>query len=106
MKSELIENRLIVWNISDSKKLFSSGYYGKPIGISKPKPNEIDVPLILLYNIYMSYDMEEPNYELEYQRDYEGREMRSWWNYILSSGVIEREIEYQKYEESLKQETY
>ena len=47
MKSELIENRLIVWNISDSKKLFSSGYYGKPIGISKPKPNEINVPLIL-----------------------------------------------------------
>ena len=47
MKSELIENRLIVWNISDSKKLFSSGYYGKQIGRSKPKPNEIDVPLIL-----------------------------------------------------------
>ena len=47
MKSELIENRLIDWNISDSKKLFSSGYYGKPIGISKPKPNEINVPLIL-----------------------------------------------------------
>ena len=47
MKSELIENRLIVWNLSDSKKLFSAGYYGKPIGISKPKPDEIDVPLIL-----------------------------------------------------------
>ena len=47
MKSELIENRLIIWNLSDSKKLFSNGYYGKPIGISKPKPNDIDVPLIL-----------------------------------------------------------
>jgi len=33
--------------LSDSKKLFTSGYYGKPIGISKPKPNEINVPLIL-----------------------------------------------------------
>ena len=33
--------------MSDSKKLFTSGYYGKPIGISKPKPNEINVPLIL-----------------------------------------------------------
>ncbi len=66
----------------------------------------LDVPPILLHNIYMSYDMEEPNYELEYQRDYEGREKQSWWNYILSSGVVEREIEYQKYEESLKQETY
>ena len=47
MKSELIENKLIIWNLSDSKKLFNNGYYGKPIGISKPKPNEINVPLIL-----------------------------------------------------------
>ena len=47
MKSELIENRIIVWNIEDSKKLFSQGYYGKPIGIPKPKIEEIDAPLIL-----------------------------------------------------------
>jgi len=47
MKSELIDNRIIVWNVNDSKKLFSQGYYGKPIGIPKPKPDEINVPLIL-----------------------------------------------------------
>jgi len=47
VKCEIIENRLIVWNIEDSRALFSNGYYGKPIGISKPKPEEIDVPLIL-----------------------------------------------------------
>ena len=47
MKGELIDNRIVVWNIKDSKKLFSSGYYGKPIGISKPKLDEINVPLIL-----------------------------------------------------------
>ena len=47
MKSELIDNRIIVWNINDSRKLFSQGYYGKPIGIPKPKPEEINVPLIL-----------------------------------------------------------
>ena len=47
MKGELIDNRIVVWNIKDSKKLFSSGYYGKPIGISKPKIDEINVPLIL-----------------------------------------------------------
>ena len=41
MKSELIENRLIIWNLSDSKKLFSSGYYGKPIGVPKPKPEPV-----------------------------------------------------------------
>jgi tRNA-intron endonuclease, archaea type len=47
MRGELIENRIIVWNIEDSRKLFSHGYYGKPIGIPKPKPEEINVPLIL-----------------------------------------------------------
>ena len=47
MKSELIENRIIVWNIEDSRSLFSKGYYGKPIGMPKPKPEEINVPLIL-----------------------------------------------------------
>ena len=47
MKSELIENRIIVWNIEESRKLFSQGYYGKPIGIPKPKIEEIDAPLVL-----------------------------------------------------------
>jgi len=47
MKSELIENRIIVWDIENSRKLFSQGYYGKPLGISKPKIEEIDAPLIL-----------------------------------------------------------
>lgn len=44
---ELVENRIIVWSIEDSKKLFGGGYYGKPIGIPKPKVEEIDAPLIL-----------------------------------------------------------
>ena len=47
MRSQLIENRIIVWNIENSRKLFSQGYFGKPIGISKPKPDEINVPLVL-----------------------------------------------------------
>ncbi len=36
-----------MWNIKDSQKLFANGYYGKPIGIPKPKIDEINVPLIL-----------------------------------------------------------
>ncbi|MGI0008005.1 MAG: tRNA-intron lyase [Nitrosopumilaceae archaeon] len=47
MKGELIENRIVVWNIQDSRSLFMQGYYGKPVGIAKPKPDEINVPLIL-----------------------------------------------------------
>jgi len=45
--AELIENRLVVWNIEDSRKLFSSGFFGKPIGIPKPKADEFDAPIIL-----------------------------------------------------------
>ena len=47
MKSELVENRIIVWDIEISKKLFTEGYYGKTIGMPKPKIEEINVPLIL-----------------------------------------------------------
>ena len=47
MRAELIEDRIIVWNIVDAQKLFENGYFGKPIGIPKPKPGEIDAPLVL-----------------------------------------------------------
>ena len=47
MKGEIIENRIIVWDIQESRDLFSNGYFGKPIGIPKPNPDEINVPLIL-----------------------------------------------------------
>jgi tRNA-intron endonuclease len=47
MQGELVENRIIVWNTNDARSLFSDSYYGKPIGIPKPKPDEINVPLIL-----------------------------------------------------------
>ena len=47
MKGEVVENRIIVWNIQESRNLFRNGYFGKPIGIPKPNPDEINVPLIL-----------------------------------------------------------
>ncbi len=59
MKSELIENRIIIWNIQDSQKLFTNGYYGKPIGIPKPNPDKIDVPLIL--DLIEGYYLQERN---------------------------------------------
>lgn len=43
----LIENRIIIWNIEESRALFGTGYYGKPIGISKPKGTDFDVPIVL-----------------------------------------------------------
>jgi len=47
LKCDLLENRIVVWDIKDSQNLFKHGYFGKPIGIPKPKTDEINVPLIL-----------------------------------------------------------
>lgn len=47
IKVELIENFLVVWNPEEGSQLYKTAYYGKPIGIPKPKIPEFDVPLIL-----------------------------------------------------------
>jgi len=47
IQGELVENRIIVHDIENSKKLFGNGYYGKPLGIPKPKGINFDAPLIL-----------------------------------------------------------
>jgi tRNA-intron endonuclease len=46
-KGRLFENRVVVWDIETSRRLFKEGYYGKPLGIPKPKDFEFDAPLIL-----------------------------------------------------------
>ncbi|TRO54004.1 tRNA-intron lyase [Candidatus Bathyarchaeota archaeon] len=45
--AQLIENnRLIVWDVDQGNELFSGGFFGKPLGI--PKPKEVfDTPLVL-----------------------------------------------------------
>ena len=44
---EFIENFLVVWDSKQGSQLYGSGYYGKPLGIPKPKVPEFDAPLIL-----------------------------------------------------------
>ena len=46
-KVELLENFLVVWNSTQGSQLYKLGYYGKPLGIAKPKIPEFDVPLVL-----------------------------------------------------------
>jgi tRNA-intron endonuclease, archaea type len=43
----LFENRIVVWDIEASRKFFKNGFYGKPLGIPKPKDANFDAPLIL-----------------------------------------------------------
>jgi tRNA-intron endonuclease len=46
-RGRLFENRVVVWDIETSRRLFKDGYYGKPLGIPKPKDFEFDAPLVL-----------------------------------------------------------
>ena len=66
-RGELVGNRIVVWDIAESRRLFGEGYYGKPVGIPKPRVEEIDAPLVL--------DLIEGAYLLERGRIsvYEGR---------------------------------
>ncbi|HMK94581.1 MAG TPA: tRNA-intron lyase [Candidatus Limnocylindrales bacterium] len=47
IKVELLENFLVVWDSAEGSHLYKAGYYGKPLGILKPKIPEFDAPLIL-----------------------------------------------------------
>ncbi|MCW4020343.1 MAG: tRNA-intron lyase, partial [Candidatus Bathyarchaeota archaeon] len=47
IETEFIENFLVVWDPAKGSELYKLGYYGKPIGIPKPKAEDFDAPLIL-----------------------------------------------------------
>ncbi len=47
IKVEIIENFLVVWNSNEGSQLYKTEFYGKPLGIPKPKIPEFNVPLLL-----------------------------------------------------------
>lgn len=47
IRAELVQGNIIVWDAESGRKLYKAGFYGKPLGISKPKSAEFDAPLIL-----------------------------------------------------------
>ncbi len=47
IQAEFIENFLVIWDPSQGSEVYRQGYFGKPIGIPKPKMIEFNVPLIL-----------------------------------------------------------
>jgi len=46
-EAEFVENFLIVWDSKKGSDLFGLSFYGKPLGIPKPKSPDFEVPLIL-----------------------------------------------------------
>lgn len=53
---EFIENFLVVWDPSEGSELYKKGFYGKPLGVAKPKIPEFNVPLIvdLMEGVYLT----------------------------------------------------
>ncbi len=47
IETEFIENFLVVWDTKRGSELYKLGFYGKPVGIPKPKLEEFNSPLIL-----------------------------------------------------------
>ena len=47
VETEFVENFLVVWSPEEGSELYRRGFYGKPLGIPKPKTADFDVPLIL-----------------------------------------------------------
>ncbi|MEM2320360.1 MAG: tRNA-intron lyase [Candidatus Bathyarchaeia archaeon] len=47
VEAEFIENFLVVWDPKGGSELYKMGFYGKPLGIPKPKSPDFNVPLIL-----------------------------------------------------------
>jgi len=47
LEAELLEDRIIVWNPKVGSYLYKNGFYGKPVGIRKPKHFNFTRPLEL-----------------------------------------------------------
>lgn len=47
VKAEYVEGNIVVFDRESARKLYTSGYYGKPLGVSKPKDLDFDEPLVL-----------------------------------------------------------
>ena len=49
IQATLIGKRIIIWNSEHGSELYGEGYYGKPLGIRKPKSPHFTVPLELSF---------------------------------------------------------
>ncbi|MHA1596022.1 MAG: tRNA-intron lyase, partial [Candidatus Asgardarchaeia archaeon] len=41
----LIKDRIVVWDLDESRVLYANGFYGKPLGVRKPKGTDFNEPL-------------------------------------------------------------
>ena len=46
-RAELVGQFLVVWDFEEARRIYKLGFYGKPLGISKPRGADFEAPLIL-----------------------------------------------------------
>lgn len=57
IRAELARDKLIIWDPKKGTKIYRLGFFGKPIGVAKPREKEaFDVPLVLdpLEGLYLA----------------------------------------------------
>jgi tRNA-intron endonuclease len=47
VKAYYYGTRVIIWDVEDSRRIWSLGFFGKPLGVPKPKSSEFNSPLLL-----------------------------------------------------------
>ena len=47
IRAYFYNGRVVVWSTEDSRRLYAMGFYGKPLGIRKPKGPDFEAPLEL-----------------------------------------------------------
>jgi len=47
IRAEVVETNVVVFDVEDARTLFSHGFYGKPLGVAKPKGRDFNAPLLL-----------------------------------------------------------
>ncbi len=47
ISAELVDNRVMIWDHEQGSKIYNNGFFGKPLGIRKPKGDSFDRPLEL-----------------------------------------------------------
>ena len=66
VSAELINNRVMIWDHVQGSKVYNSGFFGKPLGIRKPKGDKFDRPLELTL-IEACYLLEQKRIAIYYQ---------------------------------------
>lgn len=47
VKAYFYSTRVVIWDVEDARSIWSLGFFGKPIGVSKPKSSDFNSPLLL-----------------------------------------------------------